>query len=110
MILIMNDDDFKKIVQDSLKALENDLGEVKGTLDKHGQILEKHGQILAEHTDILENRVLPSVSYIETNIKIYNDMYQKSKSDAKKLEKRIEPLESQAGMTPPPELAIADAE
>lgn len=56
----------------------------------------------------MEKSVLPSVSYIETNIKAYKDSYQNNNANAKKLEKRVEVLEEDAGIIPPSEFTLVD--
>lgn len=51
-----------------------------------------------------------SVVTIEKEIKAYGDMYKINNSDAKKLEKRVEILEENAGINPPPELTLAEVQ
>lgn len=81
----MNQDDFKKLLDESLKPIKKDLGELKSTV---GELKYTVGEL----KDTVDKRVLPSVTYIETNIKAYKDSYQINNSNAKKLEKRVEIL------------------
>lgn len=60
----MNQDDFKKLLDEALKPLKKDL--------------EKHSSLLEKHSEILEGQVLPSLATIETEIKTYADMYKHS--------------------------------
>lgn len=63
---------------------------------------------LDEHSDVLSNRIYPSVVTIENEIKTYSDMYKINNDNAKKLEKRVETLEEEAGITPPPEFTLVE--
>lgn len=63
---------------------------------------------LTEVKRVQETQVLPSVVTIEQNIKTYSDMYKMNNDNAKKLEKRVEILEDQASIVPPPELTLAE--
>lgn len=99
----MNDNDYKKIadlvderVNKALEPIKKDLTELK--------------QNLTEVKGTQESRVLPSVTYIESNIKAYKDSYQINNANAKKLEKRVETLEENAGIVPPPELTLAEVQ
>lgn len=84
----MNQDDFKKILNEALDP-------IKETLKEHGQRLEA---------------VQGSVVTIENTINAYGDMYKINNSNAKKLEKRVETLEDNAGVTPPPELTLTEVQ
>lgn len=77
-------------------------------LDEHSAMLKEHSKILEEQKDTLENRVLPSVVYIEQNIKAYSDMYKINNDNMKKLEKRNEILEEQAGINPAEEYLLSE--
>src|SRR3989338_4849323 len=132
----MNQDDFKKLLDEALKPLKEgrdelrqDLQEVKHTQgqlaedlkevkDTQGQLAEDlkevkdtQGQLaedLKEVKDTQERQLLPSVVTIETTIKAYGDMYKINNSNSKKLEKRIEVLEDKSGIAPPPEFTLTD--
>ncbi|MBU1031740.1 hypothetical protein KKE03_02335 [Patescibacteria group bacterium] len=112
----MNQGDFKKLLDESLEP-------IKETLDEHGQILNKHSQRLETLQSSLKTvqssvvtmentleTVQSSVATIENTINAYGDMYKINNSNAKKLEKRIEPLEENAGITPPPEYTLAEVQ
>ncbi len=111
----MTNDDFKKLLDESLNPLRKDLGELKGNQEKlkEGQEELKYTagelkQTIGELKQTIDSRVLPSVTYIETNIKAYRDSYQVNNANAKKLEKRVEILEDKAGVIPPSELTLAE--
>jgi len=111
----MNDNDYKKIadlvekrVNKAFKPVQEDLTILKKDLNVVKQDLNVVKQDLEEVKDIQENRVLPSVTYIEKNIKAYKDSYQINNANAKKLEKRVEVLEANADIFPPPEHVLAE--
>lgn len=64
----MNQDDFKKLLEESLKPLQSGLEEVKKDLGELKQDLD-------EVKNTQENQVLPSVITTETTIKGYADAY-----------------------------------
>lgn len=81
--------DQQSVMNEKIDELQEDLQDVKSTQDK---------------------QVLPSVTYIETHIKAYKDAYQTNNANAKKLEKRVEVLEDQADIIPPPEYILAEVQ
>lgn len=97
----MTSDDFKKLLDKSLNPIKKDLGELKNSHDKFKKSVDE-----LKYT--VEEKVLPSVAYIETNIKAYKDSYQINNSNAKKLEKGVETLEANADIFPPPEHVLAE--
>lgn len=86
----------KKVEQHDL-FLHTTADNVRTIKDQQSIINEK----LDEHTKILENQVLPSVVTIETEIKVYADMYKVNNSNGRKLKQRVEALEENAGIVPP---------
>ena len=80
----MKQDEFKKLLDKALKP-------IKKTLTSQSDDLA-----------ILRSSV---VSIEETN-KVYGDMYKINDDNVRKLEKRIEPLEEDAGIEIPPELTL----
>ncbi len=92
----MNNDAFKKILEDALNPLREDIRSLKSDL--------------SEIKDTQEERVLPTVTYIEQNIKTYADMYKMNNDNMKKLEKRVETLEDHSGIQAPPELTLAEVQ
>lgn len=74
------------------------------------EALEPIKQTLDHHTDVIENQLLPSIVETEQTIKVYADMYKLNNDNMKKLEKRIEPLEHNTGIQPPPELTLAEVQ
>lgn len=90
----MNQDDFKKLLEEALGPIKKGQDELKKDLQ--------------EVKDTQEERILPSVITIETEIKTYADMYKINNSNSKKLEKRIEVLEDKSDIIPPPEFTLAN--
>lgn len=82
----MNQDDFKKLIEEALNPIK---------------------QTLREHTETLQSLQASAIT-IEKEIKAYTDMYKINNSNSKKLEQRIEVLENKADVIPPPELTLAD--
>lgn len=85
----MNDEDFKKSVNEALES-------IKRTLDRH--------------TDAIENQLLPSVLETENTIKVYGDMYKLNNDNMKKLERRMKTLEKNVDIEPPVELTLAEVQ
>lgn len=86
-----------------------------GDLKKIGDIVdERINSALKPVKDDLQTlkvdiqTVKGSVLGIERDLKAYGDMYKINNDNAKKLEKRTETLEDAAGITPPPELTLAE--
>ena len=104
----MNKDDFKRLLDESLKPIKTDLNVVKTDLSRVKSDLKELKESHEELKYTVEGKVLPSVTYIKTNIKAYKDSYQINNANAKKLEKRVEVLEDQAGVIPPPELILTE--
>jgi len=88
----------QKTVTESLKdqfsVINDKLDELKKTQD--------------EHTEIFDTQVLPSVTYIENNIKGYSDMYKMNNSNIKKLDKRVNILEEELSIETPKELILGE--
>lgn len=99
----MTNDDFKKILKESLKPLQIGLNEVRTALDEVKKDLK-------EVKDTQEERVLPSVTYVETTIKSYADRYVANEDHIRRLDKRLNAVEGNLGIQPPEELFIPPAE
>ncbi len=95
----MNQDDFKKLLEESIKPLQDDLGEVKKDLVELKQDLK-------QVKDTQENQVLPSVITTETTTKGYADAYKTNKANIERLDNRVTKLEDQTGIIPSPDFAI----
>lgn len=89
----MNQDDFKKILNETLEP-------IKQKLDNHSERFNNLSEKLDNHGAALVN--------IESKLDVYGDMYKINNSNAKKLEKRMETLEDNTGITPPPEFTLAE--
>lgn len=88
----MNQDDFKKLLEESLKPLQDGLDELR--------------QDLKEVKNTQEEQVLPSVITTETTIKGYADAYKINKTNIERLDERLVKLEDNAGIMLPSELVI----
>lgn len=95
----------KKKVDSQELFLHTTSENVRSVKEQQSIINEK----LDKHTKILEDQLLPSVVTIETEIKAYGDMYKINNSNARKLEKRVETIEENAGLIPPSEYTLAEA-
>lgn len=110
----MNDDNFKKLVAESLKTLTqkvdtltSELKDVKGT--QNNKVLPKVQALasdLKEVKDTQEKQVLPSVITTESIIKGYADAYKTNKANIIRLDTRVTGLEDRAGITSSPDFAI----
>ena len=89
----MNKDEFKKLLEEALEP-------IKEKQESHSTELANIGNKLESHSAALVN--------IESKLDAYGDMYKINNSNAKKLEERIETLEENANITPPPELTLAE--
>lgn len=75
-------------MEEAPDPIKKDLGGLKNS---HDELKSTVGELKST----VDERVLPPVAYIETNIKAYKDSYQINNANAKKLEKRVEILEDQ---------------
>lgn len=117
----MADTDFKKLEKliDSVKeVVEITKHKVEGIELAHsvtnGQVrmIKDQQSVMNKKLDELketqDDQILPSVVTIESTIKTYSDMYKLNNDNMKKLEKRVETLEDNTGIVPPPELTLAE--
>ena len=116
----MNQDDFKKLLDESLKPIQTGLNEVRqdvSTLKEDVSTLKEDVLKVKEdlqevkdtqesHTEMLEKRILPPLIYVETTVKGYADAYKTNKANIERMDDRVTKLEDTAGIIPPPELAI----
>lgn len=94
----MNKNDFKKLLDESLKPLQEGLEEVKQDLDTVKQDLKEVKQTQQSHTG--------SLMSIEATLNGYADAYKTNKANIERLDDRVAKLEDNTGITPPPELII----
>ncbi len=116
----MNKDDFKKLLDEALNPIRQDLQDVKIDLQEVKDGLHEVKIDLQEVKDGLhevkidlqdvketqEARVLPSVITTETTIKAYADAYKTNKANIERLDSRVTKLEDNAGIIPPSEFVI----
>lgn len=113
----------KKILKGHTRILEDH----SRILETHSQILEAHSQILENHTKVLDNHTKKLNTLWDQTVKLTEDIEQvkevqdshtislkqivknteSNKDDAMKLDARVQELENQAGIIPPPELTLA---
>lgn len=89
-----------------LKPIREDLAEVKknvAKVEKNVAVVEKN---LAEVKRVQETQVLPSVVATEQTLKGYADMYKINDENVKKLDKRLNIVEEELSIEPPPELTL----
>lgn len=91
----MNQDDFKKILDEALKPIKQKLASHDERFDSLNEKLDNHGAALVN---------------IESKLNAYGDMYKINNSNTKKLEKRVETLEENVNITPPPEFTLAEVQ
>lgn len=103
----MNQDDFKKILDEALEPIKQKQESQSATLESHSAALVSHSAALTNITTKLESHSAALVS-IEGKLDAYGDMYKINDSNVRKVEKRLEVLEENAKITPPPELTLAD--
>lgn len=89
----MNKDDFKELLDEALEPIK--------------KTQKEHTEVLMRHTGALETLQSSSVT-IENTINAYGDMYKINDSNVRKIEKRVETLEEEAGIQPGPEFILAD--
>lgn len=102
----MNQDNFKKLLEESLKPLQIGLDEVRQGLGEVKKDLEQVKKVQDEHTEIIEKRILPPLVYIETTVKSYADRYVTNEDHIRRLDKRLDTVEDELGIQPPQELTI----
>ena len=88
----MSEEDFKRLLEQSLKSINE---EQKGIREEQ-----------AELRKIIEERVLPPVIYVETTVKSYADRYVANADHIGRLQKRVSTVEDKLGIQPPEELTI----
>lgn len=90
----MNDANFKKLLDVSLEPLQKGLGQLRVSLEVVRKELDSVKKDLREVKDIQNNRVLPSLIYIETTVKSYADRYVANQDHIRRLDKRLNTVPS----------------
>lgn len=109
----MTSNDFKKLLDEALKPLEQgqaqlrkDLEEVHVKLDGHTEQVNALREDLQEVKDIQEKRVLPPLIYVETTVKSYADRYVTNEDHIIRIHKRLRTVETKMGIHPPEDLLV----
>lgn len=84
---------FLHVTMEQVRTIKDQQSVMNKKLDGIEERLDGHGAALVR---------------IESTLKGYGDMYKMNNSNAKKLEKRVEVLEDNAGVQPPPELVLSE--
>lgn len=102
----MDDKNFKKLLDKSLKPIRVDINSLKTGLTQTNQELK---QIKKTQDQVVKDlgQIKPAVAYIENTVRGYADMYKLNNDNMKKLEKRTEKLEEKSKIEPPSELVLA---
>ena len=87
-----------RIVKKVQNRQARDIESIKETQNSHTEILNSHTETLETHTSSLLN--------IETTNEVYGDMYKINDDNIRKMEKRVENLEEDAGIEAPEELTL----
>lgn len=111
----------QKLLKDEVRPVKEFVEILKNKVDKMGlfqnvimgqvRIVKDQQSVINEKLDELKETLdatSASVVTIEKEIKAYGDMYKINNSNSKKLEKRMEVLEENAGIEPSPEFILAD--
>ncbi|OGE36405.1 hypothetical protein A3B45_01975 [Candidatus Daviesbacteria bacterium RIFCSPLOWO2_01_FULL_39_12] len=106
----MTGSDFKKLLDETVKPLQQGLDGVRSGLDEVRSDLSEVKQELKEVKDIQEQRILPSLTYIETTVKSYADRYVINEDHIRRVDKRLTTVEDNLGIQPPQELMIPSVE
>ncbi len=116
----MDEASFKKLLDEAIAPIKEDLTEVKSTQTKlQGGVEQLHNTVsklqdnfnelqgtVNEMKNTLDNRVLPSVIETETTVKSYADSYKINKGNIEKLDDRLTAVEDQLEIQPSDQLAI----
>lgn len=116
----MNEDSIKKLLNEALEPIRNDLGTVKGELGSArtdlgsvkidlGSVrteLKSVATLVEKINDTQENQVLPSVINTEAVLKGYADAYKINKGNIERLDERVAKLEENSDIIIPSELVI----
>ncbi len=94
----MNQDGFKKLLNEALEPIKKQLVSVEGELnDPVTGLAAINNRLDANTTAVVE---------LETTIKGYADAYKTNKANIEKLDDRVIKLEDKAGLVSPPEFTI----
>lgn len=94
----MDEDKLRTIVEDVVKPIKDQLNGVTSRLDDPDTGLAAINKRLDANT--------AAVVELESTVKGYADMYKINDSNIRRMEKRLEPLEEDAGRNVPPEFKL----
>ena len=89
----MNDEDFKKSVNEAVTSINEALSSIRQTLD--------------QHTDVIENQLLPSVLETERTLKSYADSYKINKQNIERVDTRLTAVEEKLDLDVPEDLKVS---
>lgn len=102
----MTNDDFKKLLDESIKPLQESQEEFRKELNGVKEDISGVKEDQADLRKLIEERVLPPLIYIETTVKSYVDRYVTNEDHISRLDKRLNTVEDSLGIQPPQELTI----
>ncbi|MDO8638192.1 MAG: hypothetical protein Q7R43_01355 [Candidatus Daviesbacteria bacterium] len=108
--------DQQSVMNEKLDEHTKILGEHSEILNKHSEILNKHSEILNKHSEKLESlweqtaKLSVGMEEIKGIVEIQNDLHKGTNGNIKKLGKRMEILEHQAGIIAPPEFTLVNTQ
>ena len=102
----MTNNDFKQLLDEAIKPLQEDINEVKEKLNGVEEEFKGLKEEQSSLREIIEERVLPPLIYIETTVKSYADRYVTNEDHIGRLQKRLNTVEDNLGIQPSQELTI----
>ena len=101
----MNQDDFKKLLDEALKPIKKQLGDPNSGLVALNQKIEDPDSGLPALNRRMDANTAAVVE-LESTIKGYADAYKTNKANIERLDDRVTKLEDNAGIMPPPGFTI----
>lgn len=109
----MDEQAFKKLLNEALEPIKEDLHGVKDTQARlHTTVTSLHGNIIelqstvTELKDTLDNRVLPSVTETELTLKSYADSYKINQLNIERVDTRLATVEDKHDIKPSEDLKV----
>lgn len=101
----MNQDDFRKLLDEALEPIKKQLGDPNTGLVALNQKIEDPDSGLPALNGRMDANTAAIIE-LESTIKGYADAYKTNKANIERLDDRVTKLEDRAGIVPPPEYTI----